>query len=75
MVLYKKYERIFSSNSGRNRQRIEDMKITELIKFLEEVKEKHGDIEVVVQYRDSGGSYYGTDTDIYCEVENETVIL
>ena len=37
------------------------MNITDLIKKLQEIKEKHGDIKVAVQYRDSGGYYGGAD--------------
>lgn len=27
--------------------------------------------EVVVQYRDGGGEYYGKDTEVYCYIDNE----
>ena len=33
------------------------MKISEVIKKLEELKSKEGDVDMVVEYRDRGGSY------------------
>lgn len=47
------------------------MKICELIDILTEVKKQHGDIEVVVKYRDDGGEYSGYDTDVYADVCND----
>jgi hypothetical protein len=41
------------------------MKISELINKLETLKEENGDIDVVVEYRDAGGSYGGYDAEIY----------
>ena len=41
------------------------MKISELVESLKHIKEEHGDLDVVVQYRDDGGIYPGYDTD--CE--------
>lgn len=38
-----------------------EMKIDDLIEKLQMFKRKYGNIEVRVQYRDSGGDYYGTD--------------
>ena len=35
------------------------MLVSELIKKLEEIKSKEGDIQVSIQYRDDGGEYYG----------------
>lgn len=46
------------------------MKISELIGVLTEAKKQHGDIEVVVKYRDDGGEYSGYDTDVYADVCN-----
>lgn len=46
------------------------MKICELIDVLAEVKKQHGDIEVVIKYRDGGGEYSGYDTDVYADVCN-----
>lgn len=46
------------------------MKISELIDVLAEAKEQHGDIEVVVKYRDSSGEYTGYDTDVYADIQN-----
>ncbi len=40
------------------------MKISELIERLEEIKKEHGDINVAIQYRDSGGDYWGCDADL-----------
>lgn len=40
------------------------MKIEDLIKELEKIQKKHGNIEVQVQYRDDGGDYYGTDDEV-----------
>lgn len=40
------------------------MKISELVNILENIKEEEGDIEVVIQYRDSGGLYEGYDDDV-----------
>lgn len=51
------------------------MTVTELIEGLEKVKKEHGDIEVVVQYRDGGGCYNGTDSDIDPRVEDDILIL
>lgn len=44
------------------------MKITELIKKLEEIKAENGDIEVVVKYRDDGGEYIGHDETLYLTI-------
>ena len=41
------------------------MKISELINKLETLKEENGDIDVVVKFRDDGGSYGGYDAEIY----------
>ena len=41
------------------------MYISELIKKLEEIRTKHGeDVLIVVRHRDSGGDYYGYDSDL-----------
>ena len=45
------------------------MKISEVIKKLEELKSKEGDVDVVVQHRDGGGSYYSFDYDLLFEVQ------
>ena len=50
------------------------MKIEDLIKELEKIQKKHGNIEVQVQYRDDGGDYYGTD-EVRLHVENDIVDL
>ena len=47
------------------------MIISQLITYLEEAKEEHGDIEVRVQYRDEGGEWEGYDEYIYAEVCND----
>lgn len=49
------------------------MKIEDLIKELEKIQKKHGNIEVQVQYRDDGGDYYGTDDEVRLQVENDIV--
>lgn len=49
------------------------MNISTLIEKLEHLKEKHGDIDVVVQYRDDGGDYGGQDTEIYLSVRNAEI--
>ena len=51
------------------------MKIEDLIKELEKIQKKHGNIEVQVQYRDDGGDYFGTDNDVLLYVENKTIDL
>lgn len=45
----------------------------ELIKWIEE----HDAQELIfeVQYRDDGGDYYGTDKNLYMDIENNKVIL
>lgn len=48
------------------------MKIEDLIKELEKIQKKHGNIEVQVQYRDDGRDYYGTD-EVRLHVENDIV--
>lgn len=47
------------------------MKISELIKKLEELKSKEGDVDVVVEYRDRGGSYYDYGYDLLFEVQKD----
>jgi len=49
-----------------------EMRIDDLIRELQEIKKKHGNIEVQVQYRDDGGDYYGTD-EVRLHVENDIV--
>lgn len=44
------------------------MKISEVIKKLEELKSKEGDVDVVVEYRDGGGSYYDFGYDLFFEI-------
>lgn len=51
------------------------MKIEDLIKELEKIQKKHGNIEVQVQYRDDGGDFYGTDDEVRLQVENDIVDL
>lgn len=50
------------------------MKIEDLIRELEKIQKKHGNIEVQVQYRDDGGDYYGTD-EVRLHIENEIIDL
>lgn len=50
------------------------MKIEDLIRELEKIQKKHGNIEVQVQYRDDGGDYYGTD-EVRLNIENEIIDL
>lgn len=52
-----------------------EMRIDDLIRELQEIKKKHGNIRVEVQYRDDGGDYFGTDNDVLLYVENKTVDL
>lgn len=40
------------------------MKASELIKVLQNVVDNDGDVEVVVSFRDAGGSYGGYTTDL-----------
>ena len=47
------------------------MRIEELIAELEEIKKKHGNIEVKIQYRDDGGAYCGYDDEVLLSVEGE----
>lgn len=51
------------------------MKISELIQVLESAKEKYGDLDVVVQYRDDGGYYSGSDSELCLEVEDNNLVL
>ena len=55
------------------------MTIFELQKTLQEMYEKHGDIEVVIQNGDDGGDYYGQrnieNVEFEGEYPNEMVIL
>lgn len=50
------------------------MKIEDLIRELEKIQKKHGNIEVQVQYRDDGGDYYGTD-EVRLHIKNEIIDL
>ena len=47
------------------------MKISEVIKRLEELKSRECDVDVVVEYRDGGGSYYDYDYDLLFEVKKD----
>ena len=49
------------------------MNISTLIEKLKHLKEKYGDIDVVIQYRDDGGEYGGQDTEIYLTEKNISV--
>lgn len=49
------------------------MKIEDLIRELEKIQKKHGNIEVQVQYRDDGGDYYGTD-EVRLYVEKDEIV-
>lgn len=44
------------------------MTVKELIKALKSIKNQ--DAQVVVQYRDDGGEYYGFDEDVYVTVDD-----
>lgn len=44
------------------------MKISELIKWLKETQDKEGDLVVVVEHRDSGGSYNELSSELNCIV-------
>lgn len=48
------------------------MKISELIKWLEETKEKEGDLVVVVEHRDSGGSYNELSSELNLVVDDDS---
>lgn len=52
-----------------------EMRIDDLIRELQEIKKKHGNIRVEVQYRDDGGDYYGTDNDVLLYVEEKIIDL
>lgn len=52
-----------------------EMRIDDLIRELQEIKKKHGNIRVEVQYRDDGGDYFGSDNDVLLYVENKTIDL
>ena len=43
--------------------------------LTERLKEFDKNMEVVVQYRDDGGWYYGVDSDICLYIQNGKVIL
>lgn len=45
----------------------------DLIKWIEEHNAQ--DMIFEVQYRDAGGIYYGTDKELYLDIENNIVIL
>lgn len=49
------------------------MKIEDLIRELEKIQKKHGNIEVQVQYRDDGGDYFGTD-EVRLYVEKDEIV-
>lgn len=49
------------------------MRISALIKKLEEVEEKNGDVHVVVQYRDEDGDYNGQDGILGFKIEEESI--
>jgi hypothetical protein len=44
------------------------MKISDMIKALQKIESEHGDIDVVVQYRDDGGCYTGCDAELIMQV-------
>lgn len=52
-----------------------EMRIDDLIRELQEIKKKHGNIRVEVQYRDDGGDYFGSDNDVLLYVEDKTIDL
>lgn len=43
--------------------------------MIEELKKYPKDMEVVIQYRDDGGFYYGYDSDICFDVEKGMLVL
>lgn len=51
------------------------MKISELIDILNKTVQKYGDLDVVVQYRDDGGCYSGSDSELCLEVEDNNLVL
>lgn len=42
---------------------IENNTVAEVIRVLNDINVKHGDIKTGIQYQDEGGSYYGFSTD------------
>jgi hypothetical protein len=42
-----------------------------MIKALQKIESEHGDIDVVVQYRDDGGCYTGCDAELFMHVEEK----
>ena len=51
------------------------MRIDDLIRELQDIKKKHGNIRVEVKYRDDGGVYFGSDNEVLLHVKNKTVDL
>ena len=52
-----------------------EMRIDDLIRELQEIKKKHGNIRVEVQYRDDGGDYFGSDNNVLLYVEEKIIDL
>jgi hypothetical protein len=43
--------------------------------LIEELKKFPKDTQVAVQYRDSGGEYYGSDDEIYLTIDSNGTLL
>lgn len=43
--------------------------------LIEELKKFPKDTKVAVQYRDSGGEYYGSDDEIYLTIDGDGTLL
>lgn len=68
------YYNIIVDNIYSKEFQMTEMRIDDLIRELQEIKKKHGNIRVEVQYRDDGGDYFGTD-EVRLHVENDIVDL
>ena len=52
------------------------MKISDVIRKLEDLRAEHGECDVEVQFRDAGGGYYGSeDPDFWFDEERDTLFL
>lgn len=51
------------------------MIISDLIKYLEVLLEKHWDLQITVQYRDSWWNYHGQDEDCMPIVKDWKIIM
>ena len=57
-----------------NREKGEEMKISELIERLEEVKKERGNLEVVVEYRDDW-DYVAYDSNFLFQIHDKDEVL